>query len=733
MAIRAWSLLICAAACVVDSGCNGISTHVENQPPPVHAAVSIAFNPAPPTSIFANTSPSVTAVVTNDPGGQGVDWVVTCSASSCGNLNPVHTASGEPTTYTPPSLSGNSQSVNIQAYAAADHDQNVVAPLTITAFADNLQGTYILQATGQDNGAGGVPPGQTWEFVGAITLDGNGVITGGEQIVGFVDQNLDDGLGGMTSRFVSRPYKISGGSYTLGPDGQGTINIPINDPDLTFVSPDGIETFNFVFLSRSQALISAPMFGQGTMDLQTSMPDPSGAYAFVLYGTDLANVTDVDPQTAIGATAFGGILNIDNSDPTLCPDANAPFSISGQGSIADQNVFSVNDMQIKLNLGTPKNVKGCVSKPDPYGAVTLSLTFDFPTVHPMPAPQATAEITGFVVDSTRMKLIETDAGPDGTGNGFASAGGLAVRQATTPQSQLSAGSYVFSVLGSDGAQFPDSRAPDTSGVMVSPPFPDSMTSVGAFTVDDKGLVTTGYTDTLFDLNCTPACQNGFTSEGAQISAAFAGHFIMDQEGTGRVQLTPANVTPNLTPRFAHHLFIFYLTGQNFANQNAENQSPAALVLDAGDLLDNSGQLQYPSIGTGIAYQQQPPDPQSTTSFTPGRYGFSSAQNVPGIGETDTTGQFQLTPGPNSNSLTLCGRSSGNLTSRVPCPVTGSITLPGSGGRFAGQGLGLGRLDFYPIDPNRGFFVETDLTGPLGTMNVGEGYYATRQPVCDGCP
>jgi hypothetical protein len=44
------------------------------------------------------------------------------------------------------------------------------------------------------------------------------------------------------------------------------------------------------------------------------------------------------------------------------------------------------------------------------------------------------------------------------------------------------------------------------------------------------------------------------------------------------------------------------------------------------------------------------------------------------------------------------------------------------------------LDYYIIDPEHGFFVETDLVNPNTPSGVVSfGYYATRNPVCVGCP
>src|SRR5262249_13988642 len=144
----------------------------------------------------------------------------------------------------------------------------------------------------------------------AVALDGNGGVTSGEQNVNFTDP--------VVFSLLSEPALIKGGSYFIGTDGRGTITINTNNPN---VGQSGTETFRLVFLSNSQALITHADFtatASGTMDLQTSVAAPSQGYAFVVSGTDLGTFLP---------TAFGGVFNI-----------NSPNTISGAGSISDQNL-----------------------------------------------------------------------------------------------------------------------------------------------------------------------------------------------------------------------------------------------------------------------------------------------------------------------------------------------------------------------------------------------------------
>lgn len=432
MAIRRWVLLLLSAAVIsVCAGCGSNTTAVHNPPPPPGSIVAIAFQPQPPGSVAINATAAVTAVVSDDSSNAGVDWSLTCpNAGNCGSLSSLHTDSGNAVTYTPPAaLSGNQQTVNVAAFATADHTKNVLAPITITAFGNNLKGTYVLQTSGVD--ASALP----YQFAGVITLDGNGVITAGEQTYS------------NTVMSVSDP--ITGGSYFIGADGRGTLTLNTGDQDLGQL---GVETFSLVFLSSSQALVakiddpniqvSSNESSVGTLDLQTATTPPAGGYAFTVSGTDIATLSP---------TAFGGILNIDS-----------PNTISGAGSIADQDLAG--------SVTNSAALSGTVSDPDSFGVVQFSLTTDFAS--------GPIQFMGYIVDALHIKLIESD---NGSGTGFGSTAGVAVGQGAATGTFTSdasfSGDYVFGILGED-----------LSGL------PSSLASAGVFTADGKGHLTSGFND-----------------------------------------------------------------------------------------------------------------------------------------------------------------------------------------------------------------------------------------------
>jgi len=472
------SLFVAAMTAVLAACGSSNNMNVQNPPAPPPSNVSIAFQPSPTGTISLNATTTLTAVVSNDPSNAGVDWSLLCQGNNnCGTLLPLHTGSGAGATYTPPStISGNSQTFTIEAFATADPSKNVVAPISVTGFASNLKGTYVFETKGIDaNGP--------FQLAGVILLDGNGGVTSGEQT--------------HTDVLLSVADTITGGSYSIGPDGRGTLTI--NTADQT-IGQQGIENLSLVYLSNSQAFIATfdnpnlpPSFetSSGTLDLQTSTTAPAGGYAFAVNGTDIS----AQPM------AIGGILKIDS-----------PNAISGTGSVADQD-----------DAGTVfpnATLSGTLTNPDAFGSLKLNLTAAF-----APTP---IQFTGYIVDGQHIKLIESDM--NGSGTGFGSTAGLATGQGaatgTFTSNSAFSGSYVFGILGQDLSALPTSLA-----------------SVGEFTADTSGNLNTGYNDELLD------------GLGIEISDSFTGTYTLDPSGTGRV-----DSSINFSVNGPGPELIFYLTG-----------------------------------------------------------------------------------------------------------------------------------------------------------------------------
>src|SRR5437588_857462 len=107
---KAFLLLQCALPIL--AGCAANST-------PAPAPVSVLVTPSS-TTVAPGTSAQLTASVTGDSAGKGVNWTVTCPTQLCGSLSPASTPSGVPTTYTAPSPPSTSLTVTITAASVAD-------------------------------------------------------------------------------------------------------------------------------------------------------------------------------------------------------------------------------------------------------------------------------------------------------------------------------------------------------------------------------------------------------------------------------------------------------------------------------------------------------------------------------------------------------------------------------------------------------------------------------------
>jgi hypothetical protein len=649
VAIRPWIPVLLLTAISLLAGCGGGSTvNIQNPAPAPLTKVAIAFQPEPATSLLVDSTTSLTAVVSNDPGNYGVDWVLTCQTADCGSLSSRHSDSGQEVTYTPPqALPANSQSVTIVAYATADHTENATASITITAFGSGLKGTYVFQTKGSDSGF------QPYQLAGVIILDGNGGISSGQQ-------TLNTLAGSVTT-------PISASSYFIGGDGRGTITLNTTDSTGALLT----EHFALVVLSNSEALIAendAPQSSSGTLELQTSTTAaPTGGYAFVMSGIDAGGTP----------AAFGGILNIDNN-PT-------PGSISGKGSIADEDYFGSLSTCSSASAFSGSSVSQ--PSPNPFGLIIFNVSALNPNTGVACLGFGFITVTGYMVDASHVKLIETDGG-------FLTAG-IAVSQgsATGTFSLASlSGTYVWGVLGED----------------VTSLLSSSLTSAGVLSTDGAGNIMTGFTDSFMMLN-------QFTFAPAQSSAQFSGTYTIDSKGIGRVRPSLSGFVPSVPFRPP---LIFYLTG---------NGNPALVLYAGGESLN------YPALGVGIAYPQS-----AERRLGNGKYGISFTQQ--NGSENDGTSRVTVDL---AASLALSGIVDDLRDSAfgVGSPLNGTLGSQDSFGRIAGTwlvGNGVGavqtKVEYYTIDSAHGFIIETDLLDPQSPSGqVSLGSYAARTPVCDGCP
>ena len=270
-----------------------------------------------PGTLTINQTVSLTATVENDSSNAGVDWSCTGSGG-CGTFNPAHTASGGTTVFTAPASPG---TVTITAAAAANSNVKATAVISIVPIGSNamLNGRYVFSV-------GGVDSNGSYTASGTIVADGTGSITGGEQ--DYTDESIQAGPDAVT------------GSYSIGPDGRGSITLDVSNTNLPH---NGVETFSIAVTSTTHALIiqfDGTATSSGTLDFQAaSAVDPnaiSGAFAFTAQGIDVANQVP---------TGYGGVLLMSASSGSIVSgtffenDGGSTFTSSFAGSLTPPDAF----------------------------------------------------------------------------------------------------------------------------------------------------------------------------------------------------------------------------------------------------------------------------------------------------------------------------------------------------------------------------------------------------------
>ena len=725
------------------AACGGSSSHSTTSS---SAAISIALNPKPSTTtvmVGNSTGIQLTAVVSDDSSNSGVDWAITCPAYTasgasgfqpaggggpypCGTLNiapTMHTASGKSVTYVPPSyLPSGDTTVTIVAYATADHTQNVPTPVAVNSYTNVLKGTYVLQVQGTDNGFG--PNGfyNPFQATGAFEFDGKGNITSGEETYNTV--------GLFSGSYLVQGKTGTPSTYFIGADGRGTMTLNVqqtsNGATLT-------QNLSFVVLSSAKALVAdlgdaagsglsdVGQSGTGTLELQDSTAAtmmPTGGYAFVTQGTDSGGNQDVDsysgyiqygnsvPFPSPFPTAIGGVINIDTTG-----------SISSTASLADQEYATYNYNQgfptvtPKLFSCPPASLSGTISAPDSFGSFSLLLIGSSCFGQP-PNPEGSIQFTGYIVDSTTIRLIESD---DATGtSGFLTAG-IAVGQGSSAGTFSNAslsGNYVFGISGLEDNSyngFTSNGFPNAGNSNPSNYAPSSFTSAGVINADGNGNFS-GETDTFFLSGGAPT-QNNIPFPGCCFTdTPIRGTYSLDSTSNaiGRASLRPVIFKGNTTP---HPDLLFYLTG---------NGNPALALWADGN--DNN----FPSVGTGEAYVQAL-NPNTLTFANAATYGVNfAAVNPIGAAPAGTQPEDNGSGSVSSNNGAWTGTIDDAYHNVFPNPNGNPLPPLSFSGTFATSADSFGRLGvgsfvynlaaggppdssgaYYMIDDSHAFFVEND--------------------------
>lgn len=406
----------------------------------------------------------------------------------------------------------------------------VVPPPTGGFSTSSFSGTYVISIFGTDANS---TTSSFFAIVGTITADGNGHITGGT-----IDIN-DPNIGG-----VFPAQAVSASTYKVGADGRGTG---------TLATPQGNFALDFVLTAGGHGLISRfDSFGSGsgTLDLQSSTtPTLASSYTFSFSGTDASS------SFLLGAV---GAFNLDNSGnvTTGSVDLNEGGSSAGLSNLS----LIVPGSSMALTPGAATGT-AVLATPSTFG----TLTFDV-----------------WAIDSSHVKLIETDAAAVLAGDAF------------TQLTSVPAGTLAYTLSGSDSGGF----ALVAGGLLTSDGNGNFTNGIEDY--NDGGTANTQPTVTgvCTSISAVGRCQLAMTGFSNGVSQAFqfaaypssAGTQLLEVDSFGIIQ--GAAYLQSATAFAASEGYGLNLTGTNgaevddiaeFTASSAANSPNMTGILDENDL------------------------------------------------------------------------------------------------------------------------------------------------------
>jgi hypothetical protein len=675
-----------AAVAFVAAACGGGGGNGPNPP-----SISVSISPAPPTSIVAGATASLTAVVSNDSSSGGVTWSVTCGSSSCGTFTPANTASGSATTYTAPANVPTGGTVNIVASSVTDGTATASASITISAPAGvsvsfltpapavlQIGTTYPLTAvvTGDSKNAGvtwtvtcgtsacGALSPTTTASSAATTYTAPAAIPTGNTVKVTATSVTDTTKSASATISIVGPA-LADGTYVYsgsGLDGNGILhyagaftilNGAITAGEHDYIDPSNAGTDT---ISVTGSSISIQPEGSVQITLNTGDQNFGDSGVLTLRGAkvsaarmqltefdDFATATGtLDLQTGKAAPTGGYAFQISGLDgDTSNSNGPNPLAIGGvvviNGTTINtaNSIFSYNDGTTTIEQGQAFT-SGAVSAPDAFGRFTIDLT---PT-GASGAPEF--GMIGYIIGTNRIQFVENSNDMlGGTMGGTAFGQGAKTGTFTTGNVQGSI--YVFSAIGED-----------TGGLSIA----------GGLSLNSGGAVQG-------NISLSDLVTNG--------SNNVTGNWTVDS--TGRVVVS--NVNPNLngTP----FVFEFYIDG---------NGNGVEVGLDSSQ------------VSAGTAYAQTSGS-INAGNYAIGAFGFYVDPNV----------SNQLDPWSATGPLTITGtalngftdyNANGSLTNGAP--LTG--TIDATSGQVAINGLDVfnttpDSYGFYPVDGSRTLLIELD--------------------------
>jgi hypothetical protein len=475
--------------------------------------------------------------------------------------------------------------VTVSCGGGGSSPSNTPPPPTGTFTNASLKGTYSFSMSGTDASAN---PGAFLARIGSFVADGNGNITMG----------MEDVLDGNA---LNSGVQFTGGSYAIQANGKGTLTLNTLSGGLALTIALNSATKGVMI----QTDLNATSSGSFTMQSANafSVTAIAGPYVFDVAGTDGGGA----PLSVVGqivTNGSGGISSgiFDSNDGGLNPPLSPAQTFGAGGSYSF----------------------------DPTNGTTFGRgTFSF----------AGRTFTFYLVDSTRIRLLETD--------GQLFTFGDALQQSGAP-TQPAAGSFAF-LIGASGVL--GTAGPVARGARFTTDASGNLTNI-QLQDNDSGTVT--------------AIGNGTTIQNAKFTVDTA------NAGTGRGTLT---FTAASNPGTGTFSFVLYFAS---ASQAFVQDTSNGIVGD-GTMLAQTGGISNSSLAGNYAFNWSGVVRPSSANVGfeedfAGQYAQDSSGNLSGavdFVEPGTTSNHPLfTNSLASGTLTLSGDGTGSNDYKVTIASAG---------------------------------------------------------------
>ena len=644
MKLKAFASILAIIFLISLMGCGGSSS---STPPP---SISVAFNPAPPTSLQVNATASLTAVVSNDSANAGVTWSVTCgSAGACGGVNPTSTASGAATTYTAPAAVPTGNTVKVTATSVTDTTKSASATITITvppisvtfnpAPPTSLQinATASLTAVvsndsanagvtwsvtcGSAGACGGlnhtstasgaattytapaaVPTGNTVKVTATSVTDTTKSASATIIITAVASSNYSFYLTGTESVNDGPNFYALAGSVTIDANG----NVLAGEQD--YNDGTGVTATDTIQPETGALTWVDAATGQGTLTLTTT-DTKVGVKGVETLGVQFVNTNHALIAQFDGSATSSGSMDLQTLPSTL--SGGYAFTLSGVDTgyspIVFGGVFSISgtnlqdgvvDVNDDGDVATETTFTGTISVPDSFGRGTITNS------------NIATTLAYYIVGPKAIRIIDVDTtGGSGVGSAFG--------QGTGTFSNASLGSSVFGVESNSFAR--------------------SYAAAGMFTVPASGTFQGVADDNEEGVVVSAVSISGTYAIPASSTVCGSGYSGTAYNGYGCLTITSAN----LGDVSALGIYMTDPTLNLLDPNNTTSGLGGALVAD----MNATGSV----IGTGVLIPQTD---TSTASFT-GNYAFG-AQDYNDYKSSCSPCEFDFVGQGSVTSLALSG-------------------------------------------------------------------------------